>query len=223
MSCDGTLVDLAEFYDEIARECPGAPDPTLDNTIRHAARELCMRTQIWREDLDPMTTVKNRATYELESPTDQARIVALITARHHDNRLTPKSAVELNALCPTWRDAVSDTAQHFVSDTPTTLTLYPAPSKTEVRAITELRAALQPTYAATQLPGILLEDHIEAIAHGALARLLRIPKQDWTDYALAGEYAALFRQDIVDAEIRALKGYQNTEVVVEARRLPGAP
>ena len=65
---------------------------------------------------------------------------------------------------------------------------------------------LLPTTAADGRLGVpeeLALEFSEDWAHGALAKLLKIPGKDWTNLPLAVAYSDIFEQDIMKAKSRA--------------------
>ena len=62
------------------------------------------------------------------------------------------------------------------------LGLNPAPTDVETLS---LQFALCPTITATTVPDVLVTQHMETIAAGALARIHRFPGQPWSDFNLA--------------------------------------
>jgi hypothetical protein len=80
--------------------------------------------------------------------------------------------------------------------------MVPVPNETKASS-TILRVQLKPTQTSTAADDELMSEYRDTIVNGALFRLLRLPSKDWTDFAGAQVYAALFAEGITQADRRA--------------------
>ena len=85
------------------------------------------------------------------------------------------------------------------------ISVYPPPATSEVAVFT-LIAAHAPTRAATRVADVLYDDYAEDIAAGAVARLLLMPAQPFTNPVLAAPYRKQFRDAVTSAATRARLG-----------------
>ena len=213
------------FYPQLLPHAPGAPDPLLDQALLDSAQEFCRDTTIWRQQLDDITVRAGVGTYDLPLPA-KTRSVLILSAKSGSGWLRPMRTASLPDSNIGWRESQANRALYFVSDDPSTITLVPVPSEREVRAITHLWVALAPANNATELPTILYDDFLQAIAYGARMFLHRLPKRDqydWVDPSSALYYEELFRRAKGEAKIRAVKNFQSGPIYARSGRLAGAP
>jgi hypothetical protein len=187
---------------EIIPMVPGCPDTLIENSIRSAVIELCDKTEIYQQELDPVTTVANIYEYDLEAPS-QTTVCKILWVTHEGNEIEAITTALLEQREPKWRDSnYYGTPKYFVKQTSTTFWMVPVPSETKVSS-TIVRAVLKPTYGSTACDDDVMSDHRDTIVNGALFRLLRLPSKEWTDFAGAQVYAALFNEGLVYAERKA--------------------
>lgn len=187
---------------EIIPMVPGCPDTLIENNIRAAVIEFCEKSEVYQQELDPVTTVANIYEYDLEPPS-QTLVHKIVWVSYDGEEIEPVTTALLEQREPKWRDSnYYGTPNYFVKQTQSTFWLVPVPNETKVSS-TIVRAVLKPTYASTAADDEIMTDYRDAIINGTLFRLLRMPSKDWTDYAGAQVYASLFAEGIVNAERRA--------------------
>lgn len=217
------MVPLTEFRNRVRMELMNVPNPMIEMKVIEAAREFCRETQVWRADMDPISTIAGQAEYDIDVPVRHAESVAIIAARQNGMTIYPRSEKVLDVEWPNWRRDQADTARYFVSDDPTVLRLVPVPVRSRSNAIVDMRIALRPARNATRLPDLLLRDYLEQIAMGAQGRLCAMIGKTWTDPNRATYWLNEFQREINAAKIRATRNYQNEIITVTPRRLQGAP
>jgi hypothetical protein len=70
-----------------------------------------------------------------------------------------------------------------------------------------VRAAIAPTLTAATVPDVLVDSWISALESGALAQLLAVPNQKFTNLELAGAYRQMFDTMTAEAKGRGYRGY----------------
>jgi hypothetical protein len=100
-----------------------------------------------------------------------------------------------------WRTDVNlPTRFYFIDDNTVGLALAP-----NAGGNLRILAALKPTRASTTFPNWIFERHIEAIAHGAKAKLMLIPKKPYSDQASGAFHLEQFNALIGEARIQAAR------------------
>lgn len=154
--------------------------------IRQAAIEFCERTRFWRyedefaitsTDIDGLTAPSGSVIYDIDAVWFNGR------------KLTPKTTGQL-VLEPTWRSgatAQTSTPKYVTQTEPNTIQIVPFQTG-------QLKFALflKPSQDATEVPDFLVDQHRETIAHGALARILLIPNQSFTNPDMAAAFGMAF-------------------------------
>lgn len=197
---------MATLYESLLPEIipmvPGCPDTLIENNIRAATIELCEKAAVLQAELDSVTTRVGTFEYDLEPPTDT--VVHRIMWMIYDGKdLDPISTSLLEQRKPSWRDAANrGTPEYYIKVSQSLFWIVPVPNVTKVGGVI-LRAQLKPTQASLSADDELMSDYRDTIVNGALYRLLRLPSKEWTDFAGAQVYGALFNEGIIAADKRA--------------------
>lgn len=216
------MISLNAFFDHVAPQTPGCPNPTVRSAVRQAAIEFCERTHVWLETLDPLPIDPAVSDYEVEAPLPDTRVVAIYSMRCQGALLFAHTEHALDQQQPDWRAATGQ-PRGFVQANPATLRLVPQPAEAADPGLTDIRAALAPTQTAAVVGDVLYEEYAEAIGYGALERLLRIPGQAWSQPELSAYYRGLFALTKSQARVRARQGFGVATTTVRPARLAGAP
>lgn len=180
----------------------GCSDPVAISAIRSAAIDFCVKSEVYQQELDPVTTVAKIFEYDLEPPRNTV-VHRILWAIHDGEKLEPLSTGLLERRLPDWRDkANAGIPKYFVQQSQTLFYLAPMPATTKVESVI-IRAVLKPTVSSTVLDDEVINNHKDAIVNGALFRLLRTPSKDWTDYGAAQMYGALYAEGVREAEQEA--------------------
>lgn len=200
------MTAFEDFLPEVNTLCPTVGEAVAVNAIRNAAIEFCVRTHIWREDLDPTTIIEGEPHYFLDMP-EGARMVQPIHAFVEQQHVYFRSPEELRRVFgwTNWREATGEPIFITRDVQDDCVRLVPIPQSTKPGAL-RVYAALAPTREATGVPCWLHERYLEHIARGAAARIYAQPGQSYSSAQLAQEYQRRFRHDIASTRILANKG-----------------
>lgn len=180
----------------------GCPEPVMHHHARLAAIDFCRKTLCWTKRLDMMIT-DGFAEMELE-PELQAQIVKVKQVQV-DDRPWPLVHAEdgINMLA-------TQSAQEFCF-TENGLSIFINPVQ-KPKTHVQVRAAMAPTLTAKMLHADL-DEYAEDIAHGAVARIMRVPTLANPDHAI---HEAMFRDRIKTIAAKVGRG-------MLAARMGGAP
>jgi hypothetical protein len=185
---------LNAFGLQVADQVIGAPIGTVEREIRFAAIEFCDYTFTWRLDLDAVDLVADQADYEFVLP-DDSRIVTVLYVGQDGLKVLPTTMITMDSQLDGWRrstSVASRAAYYYLPDrTKVRLTLTPEASSTGALS---LMVALKPTQEARVLPDILFDDNLEAMRHGALGRLMAMPRFEWSNPQLAAYHKGEFER-----------------------------
>ena len=176
---------------------PASLTITLDGQLNEAVESGATVTKF--VDLYPITL-------------DSGTVVAKgLKAWLNDNVIEPISPDDLDTefnntefgwVGTNWRTDVNlPTRWYFYDDSTVGLALAP-----NAGGNLRVLVALKPTRASTTFPAVIYQRYIEAIANGAKARIMRIPKKPYTDFKLAAWYKGEFDGAIGDAMISTARG-----------------
>jgi hypothetical protein len=183
---------MATFDSALSRVlpyAPGCPDVTATFHLVQAAITFFARTLAWRVTLDDVLTEVGVTQYAFPLPAGSALVKLLKYSLDGDdscNVVDPDKGERL----------LANNHSHDVVWTDDRINFHVSPAPIEDDLPMSLTVALKPTQAATTLDAALFEHYIDAIATGALARILMLPKQPWTDKATASDKEIAFNDAI---------------------------
>lgn len=168
------MADLIDLLQPILVQAPGCPEPLAEFHYRRAAREFFTETRAYtREVTLSVGATLNEYTLALPEATEA-----------FDGRYALYNGVRLK------KAAADQSARAYAQDTTGTPRLYRvsgdsllvAPSPLEdVSAKLTLSAVLRPTRTAAVLDDALLDDFVDVLEQGTLARLMLMPGKGWSD------------------------------------------
>lgn len=168
---------------------------TEDLAIRHlrlAARDFFARTGVWKETLPDVQTAADTTVYPMAVPdgAEFARLLEVsVDGEPVDELVTQQQG---NAYL---RDEEDCSAAWVIEQRD--LGLYMPSPVADVAIVVE--AVLRPTLTSTEVPDQYAEQHLEGIVHGALARLLALPRVPWQSAQDAANERAEFESAITAA------------------------
>ena len=193
------MTDLDVFLPSIMPKAPGCPEPTAFAEIISAARKVCERLRIWRSD--DTFTITPTSCNVMCSP-GGADVYQIENALLDERQLQPIALNDLNDLVPNWRTA-TDGGKWITQQEPGSVLVVPASSGT-----LRLSLILTPSEEADQLPDFLARDYRSLIADGALAEILMLPMQSFTDPSRAQFFQARFDMELGRLSNQGIKGQQ---------------
>lgn len=194
----------ADFFPYVLPSVRNCPDPVLEHHIRLAAIDFCRRTLCWQQLLDPIEkpAADGLATeFDLLMP-PEAEVVRLLSVAVDGQSIQLVEASRGVQLVR--RDSGGEFA--FTRDRKMVY-IQPPP---RAGATIEVEAALKPTLDATQFPDDLFDHYAQDIAHGAMATLMLLPKQDWTDLGLGAVHQESFDERIATVAAQVGRGFSRT-------------
>lgn len=212
------MTNYTSFLPQVMPYVKDCPQPIIEDAIRNAAIEFCEKTHIWKEDLDAISIVGGTSEYTVVVPTG-ATLMSIDSCWYSDRLLIPKGSDELARifrLCD-WHSAEGD-AVYYTRDTLDKIILVPTPQNDLTDGL-KIRGVLAPTRTSTSVEDFIFEDHLDAIAAGARARLYAIPGQPFSDVTLALLHRREFLAGVGEAKIKANKGMTRASLRVEFQPL----
>lgn len=195
---DCTELDDALRY--VTPYVPGAPDPAVIQHLRDKAIEFCARTLVWQGPLENVLTVANTAEYEFKLPDDSALVKVLSwSIEDRGQWVSPAYARKLQG----------ESSDADLAWTENMLTFHVNPTPEEAGKVMSIIAALKPTMTATEIPTFIYDQHIRAIADGAIGTLSAM-KQPWQDMAQAAFYMERFDRAVSRAASAISRGNGRT-------------
>lgn len=185
-------VALSVFRTEVMIEA-NAPTPLVDREVRHAAIEFCDFTKTWNTEVaaEGLRIEEGGVEFLYTLPTS-ARVVTL----HYIPPGCGRSINDAACCAATWYYSTDGSKVH--------ITL-----QSDTAALDDLKFAIsfKPTQDATTLDDDLYNDNLEAIAHGAKARLMAMPGKDWSNPQLSAYHKNEFEKAKRKQKAEVLNAY----------------
>jgi len=208
--------NLSDFVNGVMQHVSGCPKNLVIEEVRNAAIRLCEDSTIWRDDIPAGDITADVDDYTITPPAG-TRVMTLISLLYDDLTMYPKTEEELDHLDDGWRTGRPGDPNYFVLLAPDRVKFNRIPEKTISNGLVA-KVVLKPTNTATTVADILFYDWFEAIKHGALERLLRIPKKPWSDIKLSMFHGKHFNFQIQRATARATSNFSRKPASVKMRK-----
>jgi len=209
-------VAYSAFFPYLIPLVPHVADPVAEHAIRSACIEFCRKSLAWQAPMEPLSTSKGESAYELDVPSG-AMLTHIVDLYYEGRRLEKTSVSEVAAKVGYDWMVQEGTPGAYLRFNPNEITLIPKPDKSVVNVLTGL-LAFAPTRGSTTVIDFIFEDYADAIVHGAVARLLMIPNQQWTDPKTGLGYYRQFSADCANARSFVNTGQVRAPISVHMRR-----
>lgn len=184
------MTDLEEFLTKVLPFAPGCPEPTAFEHIRNAAMEFCEETKLWRfedtfevgDDPNVVCVPQGAVIHEIER------------CDFNGKRLEPVGIGWLDEHHPDWRSdefRLDGVPRYFTQVCPDTVRVVP-----HQHGRLKVWLRLKPSEEADQLPDFIAAQHRNLIGWGALAGILMLPNQTFSDPNRATYFQGKFDQGI---------------------------
>lgn len=199
-----SLVKYSDLLTEILPHLTADPsDPMTEAALKNAVIEFCRDSWVWRHFADSQDVTAREPLYQLEPPAG-ADVAAVLSCSYDGEPITSKSTDQLDELLPGWQ-TTPGTVKHFTQTDPDSVILAPQPDVT-ISSGLSMVLALQPRRAAISFPKWISSQYMEALASGALARLMSMPGKPWSDLQGGLLHATRFRAAINAARESGVRG-----------------
>lgn len=216
---------IASFLPFVLPKVTMCPEPLALQAIKLSAIEFCRRTNIVRR-VQSHSIVADTQDYTPTAVTDML-VCKVLDAWVEGRKLEFADQVDdptaLTGAAIGSATLATGSPTHFFFKTPVQLTtgvakvsLYPVPDTAVTSGLT-LRLAMQPDVACATVEDVLFDEFNEAIAHGALARIMVVPNQPYTS-ANAGNHRTMFLAACHEAKWQAQVGHGQGSLRVQPRR-----
>lgn len=203
------MIELDVFLPKILPYVPGCPEPTAFAGIIKAAQEFCERTRLWRDE--DQFTVTPTSCNVVCAP-EGADLYEIESAYLDGCKLEPISLADLDSLHPRWREYDAGQGRWITQIEHGTLIVVP-----KCQGALKLSTFLRPADDADQLPDFIAKLYSKCIADGALAEILMLPGQPFSDPSRAQFFSTRFEAKLSELTNRTIKGQQRAPTRVRAQ------
>jgi len=190
---------IADFVKYVRTEVPGCPEPLIEDAVMRTCIDFCTRTELLSEIIELVTSA-TLPTYVV-TPSDADLYPARLRAALKNGLPLDKTDVASYALRSDRSDAGSPLA--YFAPTRAQITFAPIPNAAET---IELDLVLRPARDATDVPDVLYEEWVTAIAAGAKGLLLSMEGQPWANAALAAYHQNTYHTELDTASVEVASG-----------------
>lgn len=216
------MAKLSDFMPWIAPSAFGVLEPFAAQHIRDACIEFAEATGVI-QTVEPADIVAGQALYEL-SPPAQSELVDVIAVYYGTKQLgsVPVDMIGHGGAARVGTDTTIETASgtpvayYQITPNDADIYLWPVPDEAAAAVLT-VRASWRPTRTATLVDDVFFRDYAPDIANGALARILAVPGQPFTNPGQAAAFGAMFKAAISNTRAFARRGSIRTSMRVRAR------
>lgn len=197
---------LTMFLDDVTPEVPGCPQPTILHRLRWSAIEFCKKTGVSVETNEDIDIDANEPLIDIPSPGSDVRVWQALWARTTKETLLESDRRYLSERNLLWEKVTAKWPSGFVRLNNAQIRLFPIPSEAHTESMT-IHANYIPTPNAVKVDSVLFNEYREAIADGALSKLLQMSKESWYDAKEGLSREAHFRHEINNASALAAKDF----------------
>lgn len=203
------MTPLDDFSVDITVYAPGCPDMIMNFGLRQAAIEFCERTRLWR--FEDEISVLNEESEFIAAP-NGAVIHEIETIVFEGLGLQPATVAWLDANVRNWRTGeITGPPKYYTQTEQDTIRLVPRGA-----GVVRLSVWVKPSQDADELPDFMAAQYREIISHGALARILMIPNQAFTNIDLAAAYGRSFENKMLAVINKGFTGQQRASLRTQA-------
>lgn len=192
---------LADAVDDVLPHLAADPSaPVTELAIRNAAIEFCSTSGVWTYTQEDASLTAGQRAVELE-PDMGADVARVEAVRYRGKRVDPANKGK-------WLDELeygdpSGAPRLWAQNDVEQILLQPVPHTSQA-GVLEIDMVLQPSRAATTIPGWIWTQWGEHIVDGALARLMLMPGKPWTAPELGAMHRMSFHQAMHNAKAGAI-------------------
>lgn len=192
------MAALSDFNQLVKIFLPGCPEPTIEFAVRRAARRFCSLSWFARRSIE-VTLVEGQAVYSLSPSSTDEEVVGVHAVEYNEQPLDPTK--------PELVETVSGTPKCWYFEPARSLTLNPYPDANVAGDTINVRIAVQPTLTTDVISDNTVREYQQCIADGAIAWLLAVPKQPWSDGNMAQAMERKFLAQVMRAKESSLRGH----------------
>lgn len=185
-----------EMNGDVQYHIPNCPAPLILRAIKRSVRDFFTEALAHREYLATITVTAGNDTYTLTAPAG-TEIVQVLNVRLDGKGMNAISESLLDGRGVDWSTQTGTPTDYFLPQRDQ-IRIYPKPV---AGGQLQVRVALRPTRAATDVDTEVFDRYYEEIIDGALAQLFILDNTPWEDADQATVYAARFAAAIQKARL----------------------
>lgn len=213
------MAEIVTLLQRVAQVVRRAPEPTLIQAYRDAARAFCGQSRWLRRSAEAIVTSKGEQQYDLLLSSADAGLEIINVRAMIGVATQPSSSWQMYPSDPTtWNpNNQGEGAPRWWAYVPEgEVSVWPVPDQAYTLTST---VQCQPTLDTEELPDDLLRKWDQALADGAMAYLLDIAGQPWSNPREAAKRALRFQAAINNAKADEQRSYNTGTSLARIPRL----
>lgn len=209
-------VAIDTLHNFLRVELPGIPEPVLADGVRKSIQQFFKESESWRHTVPSLLDWTTALPFPAldagtEIPTD-TRVLRVDRVKYASDgkSLRPimfRTRQQLDTDYRDWEVKTGNTPLVWTNDSGGDQPrIIPIANDDKLGSI-KARVMIVPVDALIDLPDFFFYEFEDAFKNGTLARLMKIPGKDWTNFSAAAAYLAMFKGDIKTAKSRANAEY----------------
>jgi len=203
---------FADFAPFVQPEAPGAPIFVIERAVREAAIELCQRTDVWKADPERLQIVAGVIDYDLSAPSGAE--VAHILDLQRDGASLNKVGNFLELYQRLGNDTIREQPWWYTATDNAAIKVARRPKEAEELT---LFLSFKPDSTATSIPDAIGREYRKTISTGAIAMLLLMNGQPWSNGQLGLLNKQLFDRQVGTIARQAKFGFSGASIRVKPR------
>ncbi len=205
------MIDVEKLFNLVLPWAKGCPEPGVHEELVNAAREFCSATRIVQRPVT-INSVENQQSYSLfanntttvQGIDQEEEPIDALSFQCQDNQ---NNTWALQQGYPTyWRTDVQPGPPWQYAFVPVNEVAFWQIPDAGPYILTGV-IATKPRRGATVIADEIVREYDQAIAAGALARILATPNRDWSQPAIVPKYAAEFQAGISQARQQLIRAF----------------
>lgn len=197
------MANLLELNTLVNAYCPNVPSVIVSSALRECARDYFKLVQAHTVDISLNTTASDPLlSLSVDS---ELEIVSVVDVKYSEY-----DKLESIKFFPTVEQIGKPNA--FIAKDKRTVHLIPTPN--DVYTVT-VKVAVRPSRTATTINDTVLDENLEALRFGTLARLKSQPATDWHSPSEIQYYDTRYQEEVATRRIQLMQNESMAEMRVE--------
>lgn len=204
-------ISVEAWFDEVISAAALAPNPVIRRDIVDICRDVCKRTMLWTQQLNPIDVVADQAEYDL--PIAGADISGVDRAEFDGNELNPVSETALDEdtrEVEAWRPRTIAIPERYYVTEDYKIRLVYIPDA-DLSAGLDVWAFIMPLSDATEVPLFLYNEFKDLISMGTIGKLKMRPDMPWTDLQAGAGFLDVYERQMIPAMQKKFTGFQRVK------------
>lgn len=206
---------MTDFLPEVLPHVLGCTQPLAITAIRNSVIEFLEKTRVGEQSVQVFLN-EGVASYDLDPEETGTSLREILRASIAGIEVYPVTVASLDANNPAWRTSTGSPRWLLIDAG--MIRVVPIPV---ADAVMDCVFSAVPNRSAAKVDDYVLDNYMEAIASGALRRLMAIPGFPWSNPALARYHKEQFDISVSETVIDRAHSNTSASIAISPRRFGG--